>query len=138
VCAIFALGFQMGYQNTARMTLRRSAAPSYCRIGPQVPIVYSTVLVDGKAQADIVAQQFGTAEVDIIVCVADPWSFPQLTTISLFQQFPKRAEEVVFRLPRRVHDPRRLRRLVQRVEPAARVLQRVAVVVGARKGLETM
>lgn len=53
-----------------------------------VPIVYSQVLVDGEAQADIVAQQFRKAGVDIIVCVPDTWAFPQLTTISLLQQFP--------------------------------------------------
>jgi len=53
-----------------------------------VPVVYSNILVDGEAEADIVAQQFRKADVDIIVCAADPWSFPQLTTISLLQQFP--------------------------------------------------
>jgi len=53
-----------------------------------VPVVYSTTLVDGEAQADIVAQQFRKAGVDILVCVPDTWAFPQLTTISLLQQFP--------------------------------------------------
>ena len=53
-----------------------------------VPVVYSTVLVDGEAQADIVAQQFRKAGVDVLVCVPDTWAFPQLTTISLLQQFP--------------------------------------------------
>jgi L-fucose isomerase len=53
-----------------------------------VPVVYSTVLVDGEAQADIVAQQFREAKVDILVCVPDTWAFPQLTAISLLQQFP--------------------------------------------------
>jgi len=53
-----------------------------------VPVVYSTVLIDGEAQADIVAQQFRRAGVDILVCVPDTWAFPQLTTISLLQQFP--------------------------------------------------
>lgn len=53
-----------------------------------VPVVYSTVLVDGEAQADIVAQQFRKAGVDIIVLVPDTWAFPQLTGISLLQQFP--------------------------------------------------
>jgi L-fucose isomerase len=46
------------------------------------------VLIDGEAQADIVAQQFRKAGVDILVCVPDTWAFPQLTTISLLQQFP--------------------------------------------------
>jgi L-fucose isomerase len=54
-----------------------------------VPVVYSTVLVDGEAQADIVAQQFRRAGVDILVCVPDTWAFPQLTGISLIQQFPR-------------------------------------------------
>ncbi|MHC4122344.1 MAG: hypothetical protein ACYSSI_02125 [Planctomycetota bacterium] len=54
-----------------------------------VPVVCSTVLVDGESQADIVAQQFRKAGVDILVCAPDAWAFPQLTTISLLQQFPK-------------------------------------------------
>jgi L-fucose isomerase len=53
-----------------------------------VPVVYSTVLIDGEAQADIVAQQFRKAGVDILICVPDTWAFPQLTAISLLQQFP--------------------------------------------------
>ncbi|MHC4520662.1 MAG: hypothetical protein ACYTAS_18885 [Planctomycetota bacterium] len=53
-----------------------------------VPVVYSNVLVDGEAQADIVAEQFRKAGVNIIVCVPDTWAFPQLTAISLLQQFP--------------------------------------------------
>ncbi|MHC4434535.1 MAG: hypothetical protein ACYTBS_22080 [Planctomycetota bacterium] len=52
-----------------------------------VPVVYSTVLVDGEAQADIVAQQFRKAGVDILVLVPDTWAFPQLTAISVLQQF---------------------------------------------------
>jgi len=55
-----------------------------------VPVVYSDVLVDGEAQADTVAQQFRKAGVDILVCVTDTWAFPQLTTISLLQQFPEK------------------------------------------------
>ncbi|MFH1372062.1 MAG: hypothetical protein ABII09_12360 [Planctomycetota bacterium] len=53
-----------------------------------VPVVYSTVLIDGEKQADIVAEQFRKAGVDILVLVPDTWAFPQLTTISLLQQFP--------------------------------------------------
>ncbi|MBN1973091.1 MAG: hypothetical protein JW787_05595 [Sedimentisphaerales bacterium] len=53
-----------------------------------VTVVYSTVLVDGESQADIVAQQFRKAGVDILICVPDTWAFPQLTAISLLQQFP--------------------------------------------------
>jgi L-fucose isomerase len=54
-----------------------------------VPVVYSDVLVDSEAQADVVAQQFRDAGVTILVCAPDTWAFPQLTTISLLQQFPK-------------------------------------------------
>lgn len=53
-----------------------------------VPVVYSSVLVDSEKQADIVARQFRDAGVNIIVCAPDTWAFPQLTTISLLQQFP--------------------------------------------------
>ena len=54
-----------------------------------VPVVYSDVLIDSEAQADLVAQQFRQAGVNILVCAPDTWAFPQLTTISLLQQFPK-------------------------------------------------
>lgn len=53
-----------------------------------IPVVYSRVLVDSEVTADIVGQQFRKAGVDIIVCTPDTWAFPQLTTISLLQQFP--------------------------------------------------
>ena len=36
-----------------------------------VEVVYSNVLIDGEAQADIVAQQFRKAGVNILVCVPD-------------------------------------------------------------------
>lgn len=54
-----------------------------------VPVVFSDVLVDSEAQADVVAQQFRTVGVNILVCAPDTWAFPQLTSISLLQQFPK-------------------------------------------------
>ena len=54
-----------------------------------VPVVYSSTLVDSEAQADIVAQQFRQAGVNILVCAPDTWAFPQLTSISLLQQFPR-------------------------------------------------
>jgi L-fucose isomerase len=54
-----------------------------------VPVVYSDVQVDGEAQADVVAEQFRKAGVNILVCAPDTWAFPQLTAISLLQQFPK-------------------------------------------------
>ncbi len=53
-----------------------------------IPVVYSSTLIDSEAQADVVAQQFRQAGVDILVCAPDTWAFPQLTTISLLQQFP--------------------------------------------------
>lgn len=55
--------------------------------GTAVDVVYSNVLVDSEAQADIVAQQFRRAGVNVLVCVPDTWAFPQLTGISVFQQF---------------------------------------------------
>jgi L-fucose isomerase len=53
-----------------------------------VPVVYSDVLIDSEKQADIVAQQFRQAGVNVLVCCPDTWAFPQLTAISLLQQFP--------------------------------------------------
>jgi L-fucose isomerase len=53
-----------------------------------VPVVYSDVLIDSEKQADIVAQQFRQAGVNILICCPDTWAFPQLTAISLLQQFP--------------------------------------------------
>jgi len=47
------------------------------------------VLVDGEPQADIVARQFLDAGVKVLVCTPDTWAFPQLSVISLLQQFPK-------------------------------------------------
>ena len=55
-----------------------------------VDVVCSPILVDGERQADIVAQQFKDAGVNILVCAPDTWSFPQLTAISLLAHFPKR------------------------------------------------
>jgi len=54
-----------------------------------VRVVWSPVLVDAEPQADIVAQQFREAGVDALVCAPDTWAFPQLSLISLLQQFPK-------------------------------------------------
>jgi len=39
-----------------------------------VPVVYSDVLIDSEKQADIVAQQFRKAGVDILVCAPDTWA----------------------------------------------------------------
>jgi L-fucose isomerase len=56
--------------------------------GEPVRVVYSTVLIDGEKQADIVAGQFRDANVDAVVCAPDTWAFPQLTLISLLSQLP--------------------------------------------------
>ncbi|MFQ6057973.1 MAG: hypothetical protein ACE5MB_03710 [Anaerolineae bacterium] len=57
--------------------------------GSPVRVVWSPVLVDGEPQADIVARQFLDAGVRVLVCTPDTWAFPQLSVISLLQQFPK-------------------------------------------------
>jgi L-fucose isomerase len=75
-------------QNIAQMAAETISGAVVMPDKTPVPVVYSTVLVDGEAQADIVAQQFRKADVDILVCVPDTWAFPQLTAISLLQQFP--------------------------------------------------
>lgn len=54
-----------------------------------VKVVYSDVLIDGEKQADIVARQFASEGVDILVGVPDTWAFPQPSLISFIQQFPK-------------------------------------------------
>ncbi len=57
--------------------------------GNSPQVVWSPLLVDGEKQADIVAGQFKEAGVNILVCVPDTWAFPQLSLISLLQQFPR-------------------------------------------------
>ena len=57
--------------------------------GKAVRVVWTPVLVDGEAQADIVAQQFKAEGVEILVCAPDTWAFPQLGLISLLSQFPQ-------------------------------------------------
>jgi L-fucose/D-arabinose isomerase len=57
--------------------------------GSPARVVYSPILVDGEAQADVVARQFHGAGVKVLVCTPDTWAFPQLSVISLLQQFPK-------------------------------------------------
>jgi len=54
-----------------------------------VDVVWSPLLVDGEPQADLVAQQFRAAGVDIIICAPDTWAFPQLSVISLLAHFPR-------------------------------------------------
>src|SRR5512135_1739868 len=57
--------------------------------GAPVRVVWSPILVDGEPQADLVAKQFQDAGVKVLVCTPDTWAFPQLSVISLLQQFPK-------------------------------------------------
>ena len=56
---------------------------------PGVDVVWSPILVDGEAQADLVAQQLKAAGVNVLVCTPDTWAFPQLSVISLLAHFPK-------------------------------------------------
>ena len=76
-------------QNIIAMTASTISGAVTLPDNSPVPVVYSSVLVDSEAQADIVAEQFRRAGVDILVCTCDTWAFPQLTAISLLQQFPK-------------------------------------------------
>ncbi|MGC9320212.1 MAG: hypothetical protein ACP5KN_19420, partial [Armatimonadota bacterium] len=80
---------RMRAQNIIRMTADILADRVQMPDGTAVPVVYSDVLIDGEPQADTVAQQFKAAGVNIIVCVPDTWAFPQLSLISLIEQFPK-------------------------------------------------
>ena len=75
--------------NIIRMTADKIAGGVKISDGSPVSVVYSSVLVDGEKQADTVARQFEKTGVNILVGVPDTWAFPQLTTISLLQQFPK-------------------------------------------------
>ncbi|NOY79756.1 MAG: hypothetical protein GXP31_01995 [Kiritimatiellaeota bacterium] len=70
-------------RNIVRMVADRIAAAV-----PAVEVVWTPILVDGEAQADAVARQFKDAGVGILVCAPDTWAFPQLSVISLLQQFP--------------------------------------------------
>ena len=56
--------------------------------GTPVNVVWSSVLVDGEKQADIVAGQFRDAGVDAIICTPDTWAFPQLSLMSVLAHFP--------------------------------------------------
>ena len=76
-------------QNIIRMAAETISGQVVLPDKTPVSVVYSSVLVDSERQADIVAQQFRQAGVDILVCVPDTWAFPQLTSISLLQQFPE-------------------------------------------------
>jgi L-fucose/D-arabinose isomerase len=75
-------------QNIIRMTAEAIGGAVLLPDKTAVPVVYSDMLVDSERQADAVAQQFRAAGVNILVLCPDTWSFPQLTGISVIQQFP--------------------------------------------------
>ena len=75
-------------KNIARMVADTLAERVVMPDGTGVKVVWSPVLVDGEQQADIVAKMFQDAGVNILVCTPDTWAFPQLSVISLLQQFP--------------------------------------------------
>jgi L-fucose isomerase len=76
-------------QNIIRLAADLIAERARLADGTAAPVVYSDVLVDGEAQADLVARQFESAGVNILVGVPDTWSFPQPTLVSLIEQFPR-------------------------------------------------
>lgn len=75
-------------QNIVKMTADTIAADLKLPDGQGVDVVFSPVLIDGEAQADVVAAQFKQAGVNILVCAPDTWAFPQPSLISLVSQFP--------------------------------------------------
>ena len=56
--------------------------------GAPVNVVWTPLLIDGEAQADIVGRQFIAAGVDAIIFTPDTWAFPQLTLMSLLAHMP--------------------------------------------------
>jgi L-fucose isomerase len=76
-------------QNIVKMGAEVLAEQVKLPDGSPAHVVYSPILVDGEPQADIVARQFQDAGVKVLVCTPDTWAFPQLSVISLLQQFPK-------------------------------------------------
>jgi L-fucose isomerase len=76
-------------QNVVKMVADVLAERVQLPDGSPTRVVYSPILVDGETQADIVAKQFQDAGVKVLVCTPDTWAFPQLSVISLLQQFPK-------------------------------------------------
>ncbi len=74
-------------RNIVQMVADRLAEQVRMPDGEPARVVWSPVLVDGEPQADIVARQFQDAGVGILVCTPDTWAFPQLSVISLLQQF---------------------------------------------------
>ncbi len=74
--------------NIVKMVADTIAATVKTPDGKAVEVAWTPLLIDGEAQADVVARQFKAAGVDAIVCAPDTWAFPQLTLISLLSQFP--------------------------------------------------
>ena len=70
----------------------RRARPTRVKLpdGSPAKVVWAPMLVDGETQADIVAQQFQDAGVNVLVCAPDTWAFPQLSVISLLSAVPGR------------------------------------------------
>ncbi len=76
-------------RNIVEMVANVLAARVKLPDGSPARVVWSPILVDGEPQADLVAKQFQDAGVKVLVCTPDTWAFPQLSVISLVQQFPK-------------------------------------------------
>jgi L-fucose isomerase len=75
-------------RNICRMVADSLGARVKLPDGSPARVVWAPILVDGEPQADVVARQFQDAGVKILVCAPDTWAFPQLSVISLLQQFP--------------------------------------------------
>jgi L-fucose/D-arabinose isomerase len=75
-------------RNICRMVADSLAERVKLPDGSPARVVWAPILVDGEPQADVVARQFQDAGVKVLVCAPDTWAFPQLSVISLLQQFP--------------------------------------------------
>lgn len=76
-------------RNIVAMVAETIAEHIHLPDGTAARVVWSPILVDAEPQADAVARQFLDEGVRILVCAPDTWAFPQLSLISLLQQFPK-------------------------------------------------
>ena len=88
--------------------------------GSPAKVVWAPTLVDGEAQADIVAKQFQDAGVKVLVCTPDTWAFPQLSVISLLSAVPDRHADQLHLRQQRPQAGRRLRARGQRRARAVR------------------
>ena len=86
-------------QNIAKMVADTISGQVVLPDKTPVSVVYSDVLVDSEPSADIVAEQFRKAGVDILVLAPDTWAFPQLTGISVLKQFQKTVSLLLRDLP---------------------------------------